>query len=56
MGKVHDLSDTNGKLANVKYRVEKLKQAAAMDAWEPRQNPLCNWCSLASCEFNPKHA
>lgn len=54
LGKVHDLSDTNGKLANIKYRVQKLQEALKMDAWPARQNPLCPWCGVKSCEFHPQ--
>jgi hypothetical protein len=53
MGKVHDLSDTNGKLASIRSRVDRLKHAAAMDAWEPKQGPLCAWCGVKTCEFHP---
>jgi hypothetical protein len=53
MGKVHDLSDTVGKLAGVKARVERLRHAQAMDAWSPKQGPLCAWCGVKTCEFHP---
>ncbi len=53
MGRVYDLSDTNGKLANVKHRLSRIALAASTDSWEPRQGPLCGWCGVKSCEFRP---
>lgn len=53
MGKVWDLSDTNGKLAQVKHRLERVQHAADMDAFEPRQGPLCPWCNVKTCEYHP---
>lgn len=53
MGKVHDLSDTNGKLANIKFRVEKIHHAMQMQAFEPRQSGLCGFCPVRTCEYRP---
>jgi hypothetical protein len=53
MGKVHDLSDANGKLASVKHRTQRIQEAADMDAWAPRESPLCGWCGVKTCEFHP---
>ena len=52
MGKVHDLSDTNGKLASVKHRLQRIQQAADMDTWPPNEGPLCGYCAVSDCEFN----
>jgi hypothetical protein len=36
-------------------RVSKLSSAFEHDVWNPNQTPLCGWCPVKSCEFNPKH-
>ncbi len=54
LGKVHDLSDTNGKFADIKLRLEKIAHAATMDEWTPKQSGLCPYCAVKTCEFFPK--
>jgi RecB family exonuclease len=36
-------------------RVIKLEVAHETGVWNPNQTPLCGWCPVTSCEFNPKH-
>ena len=36
-------------------RVAKLAACQANDVWNPTQTPLCGWCPVKTCEFNPKH-
>lgn len=36
-------------------RVAKLAACLDNDVWNPNQTPLCGWCPVRSCEFNPKH-
>lgn len=36
-------------------RVAKLEAAHEFDVWNPRQSPLCGWCPVKDCAFNPKH-
>lgn len=36
-------------------RVAKLEASHANGVWNPSQTPLCGWCQVKSCEFNPKH-
>jgi hypothetical protein len=36
-------------------RVAKLAACHENDVWNPNQTPLCGWCPVRSCEFNPKH-
>jgi hypothetical protein len=40
-----------------RYRERVAKLAACFDhnVWNPTQTPLCNWCPVKSCEFNPRH-
>ena len=36
-------------------RVAKLAACHANNVWNPNQTPLCGWCPVRGCEFNPKH-
>ena len=36
-------------------RVAKLEASHANGVWNPSQTPLCGWCQVKACEFNPKH-
>ena len=36
-------------------RVARLEGSFANDVWNPAQTPLCGWCQVTGCEFNPKH-
>lgn len=36
-------------------RVAKLEAAHQTGVWNPNQTPLCKWCQVTGCEFNPKH-
>lgn len=36
-------------------RIAKLEAAFSSDVWNPTRTPLCGWCTVKSCEFNPKH-
>ena len=36
-------------------RIAKLEAAFSSDVWNPPRTPLCGWCTVKSCEFNPKH-
>lgn len=36
-------------------RVARLAASYANDVWNPTQTPLCRWCSVTSCELNPRH-
>ena len=38
-----------------RQRVSKLSSAFENDVWNPTQTPLCGWCQVKTCEFNPKH-
>ena len=39
------------------YRERTARIAACTEngVWNPKQTPLCGWCAVKSCEFNPKH-
>ncbi len=36
-------------------RIARLEASYANDIWNPTQTPLCRWCQVTNCEFNPKH-
>ena len=36
-------------------RTARLEACFANDVWNPTQTPLCGWCPVTTCEFNPKH-
>lgn len=36
-------------------RVAKLEASHANGVWNPTSTPLCGWCQVKTCEFNPKH-
>jgi len=36
-------------------RTARLEASFENDVWNPNQTPLCGWCQVTSCEFNPKH-
>lgn len=55
MGTVHDLSNTNSKLKEMRATRAEMQRALALGerAFPPKQTPLCGWCPVKSCEFNP---
>lgn len=36
-------------------RTARLEACFANNVWNPNQTPLCKWCQVTGCEFNPKH-
>jgi len=40
---------------NYRRRVARVEQAHATGVWNPTPTPLCPWCPVITCEFNPKH-
>jgi len=54
IGQTHDLSATEAKLEEVRGVRKEIEHAFKLgsDAFPPRQNPLCGWCPVKSCEFN----
>jgi hypothetical protein len=40
---------------NYRERYARLEASFANDVWNPNQTPLCGWCPVKTCEFNPKH-
>lgn len=36
-------------------RVARLEACMINNVWNPTPTPLCGWCPVTTCEFNPKH-
>ena len=36
-------------------RTARLEACFTHDVWNPTPTPLCGWCQVTGCEFNPKH-
>lgn len=36
-------------------RTARLEACFETNVWNPNQTPLCKWCQVTGCEFNPKH-
>lgn len=54
VGKPHDLSATDEKLMRVREKCDEISHQLSMGYMPPKQGPLCGWCPVKSCEFNPK--
>jgi len=54
IGAQHDLSDGASVLASTQRQMAEIQKHADVGYWPPRENPLCGWCPVRSCEFNPK--
>ncbi len=39
---------------NYRERVAKISDSHDSNQWPPKQGPLCGWCPVTDCEFNPK--
>jgi len=53
----HNMSVDETKDEWQRYRERSARISACIDSgvWNPKQTPLCGWCAVKSCEFNPKH-
>ena len=49
------LDQTEAEWWNYRRRVARVEQAHATGVWNPTPTPLCPWCPVTTCEFNPKH-
>lgn len=52
VGKPHDVSDTEKKLAEIRSVANVIKNSMAVGFFPKRQNGLCGWCPVKDCEFN----
>lgn len=54
IGKAHNLSDTLSTYKKIVGVMEHVARNGAVNHWPARENPLCPWCPVASCVYNPK--
>ena len=54
VGKPHDVSDTEAKLAEIRSVMNTVENCMAIEDFPKRRNPLCGWCDVLDCEFNTK--
>ncbi len=52
VGKAHDVSDTESKLAEIRSVANVIRNQMATGFFPKRQNGLCGWCPVKDCEFN----
>lgn len=53
LGKAHDVSDALGTWNDINGRVETIRKYGSQSHWPARQSPLCGWCEVLSCPYNP---
>lgn len=54
VGKAHDVSDTETKLAEIRSVMNTVQNCLEIEDFPKRPNPLCGWCDVMDCEFNRK--
>jgi hypothetical protein len=54
VGKAHDVSDTETKLAEIRSTMNTVWNCMEVDHFPKRPNPLCGWCDVMDCEHNRK--
>jgi PD-(D/E)XK nuclease superfamily len=54
VGKAHDVSDTETKLAEIRSVMNTVQNCMEIEDFPKRPNPLCGWCDVLDCEFNRK--
>jgi hypothetical protein len=54
VGRAHDVSDTEKKLADIRSTMNTVKNCMEIEDFPKRRNPLCGWCDVLDCENNTK--
>jgi hypothetical protein len=54
VGKAHDVSDTEAKLADIRSTMNAVQNCMEIEDFPKRRNPLCGWCDVIDCENNTK--
>jgi hypothetical protein len=54
IGPPHDLSDTGRTFELINEQVDNIAHQMKMGYMPPKQSPLCAWCRVESCEYNPR--
>lgn len=52
VGKAHDVSDTEKKLADIRSTMNTVKNCMEIEDFPKRRNPLCGYCPVMDCENN----
>lgn len=53
VGKPHDVSDTETKLTEIRQTMATVQNCIEIEDFPKRRNPLCPWCPVTDCEWNP---
>ena len=54
VGKAHDVSDTETKLADIRSTMNTVRNCIEIEDFPKRPNPLCGYCDVLDCEHNRK--
>lgn len=54
VGRAHDVSDTEAKLADIRSTMNTVKNCIEIENFPKRPNPLCGYCDVMDCEHNRK--
>ena len=54
VGRAHDVSDTESKLADIRSTMNTVKNCIEAENFPKRPNPLCGWCDVMDCDHNKK--
>lgn len=54
IGKPHDVSNVGETLEVLQDKSAEIEANHAKGYWPAKQGPLCGWCPVKSCQFNPK--
>ena len=55
VGKAHDVSDTEAKLADIRSTMNTVRNCMEIEDFPKRRNPLCGFCPVEDCEHNTVH-
>lgn len=57
VGKPHHITanDMANKLADIRSTMNAVENSIATNFFPKRQNPLCGWCPVKDCQFNPDY-
>jgi predicted RNA-binding protein with TRAM domain len=52
LGDPHQLNKDNSVQARIQGMMNHVARAEQLNHWPKRENPLCGWCDVKTCEFN----
>ena len=53
VGRAHDVSDTETQLNEIRQTMRTVSACIEEENFPKRRNPLCPWCPVTDCEWNP---